>query len=73
MDPMAQKKHDRQKTQGGNIGSKPGQVKAWTKEEMDAARPLPMPSPDPKLPSESKGNPHHGHGNISPGGRPENS
>jgi hypothetical protein len=43
----------------------PAGARPWTAEEMEAARPLPMPE------TEASGVPHVGEGNVKPAGRPD--
>lgn len=61
-------------SKAGNTRSKETGVapRPWTKEEMEAAKPLPVPTveaPATKAPSE--GRPHFGKGNTTPGGHPD--
>jgi hypothetical protein len=58
----------------GNTRSKETAVapRPWTKEEMDAAKPLPLPTVEaPATQAPSDGRPHIGKGEATPGGRPD--
>lgn len=53
-------------------------ARPWTKEEMERADPLPLPTVDPTpkvqapgLPQAGAGLPHTGTGEVKPAGRPE--
>lgn len=49
----------------------PPEPKPWTAEEMEAARPLPIPETEPGAETPpGAGVPHVGVGNVKPGGRP---
>lgn len=66
--------------EGANITSPPAPAPApavsgsWTAEEMEAARPLPIPETlaEPRVATAlASGVPHIGTGRVKPGGRPE--
>ena len=50
-----------------------GRTRPWTKEEMDAAKPLPLPTVDADAAPDvhTSGVPHAGKGETKPAGRPE--
>jgi hypothetical protein len=56
-----------------NVGSSesPGIAHPWTDEEMAAAKPLPLPTVGPVVPSGATSVPHVGRGSTKPAGRPE--
>ncbi len=56
-----------------NVGSieSPGIAPPWTDEEMAAARPLPLPTVGPVVPSGESSVPHSGRGDTKPAGLPE--
>ncbi len=57
----------------GNVGSEENvaPVHPWTKEEMEAAKPLPLPAVEAPAKPSAAGHPHAGKGQMTPGGPPE--
>ena len=58
----------------GNVRSKDSVAppRPWTKEEMHAAKPLPLPTVEPQTKAAAPGVPHSGKkGQTEPGGQPE--
>lgn len=46
-------------------------VQPWTKEEMERAKPLPLPTVDTTSNVDTPGLPYTGKGDVKPAGRPE--
>jgi len=57
----------------GNVdsGESAAPARPWTKDEMDAAKPFPLPTVEPPAKVPVPGLPHSGKGEMKPGGRPE--
>jgi hypothetical protein len=61
-------------SKAGNTRSKETEVvpRPWTTEEMEAAKPLPLPTVEaPATKAPPDGRPHIGKGEATPGGRPD--
>jgi hypothetical protein len=61
-------------SKAGNTRSKEtgAAPRPWTKEEMEAAKPLPLPTVEAsRTKAPSGGTPHIGKGEATPGGRPD--